>query len=201
MLEALAAAQNDAATKLQTAEFVLPVTDGLRQLASNASIGAPANVLAKMQQLAARVADDSNLTLDPELDTYYLQNVVADLLPRLTSDASGELQIVTSEAPSGATSLSELKVRFLVLDGLIGSSIGEINDNLKAAYRGNADEQLQRAVNSNFAALFSAIDAYVAKRRAGILHGSLTDNVAFVPEYKIVVELGRQSLDSGAIPA
>ena len=64
MLEALAAAQNDAATKLQTAEFVQPVTDGLRQLASNASIGAPANVLAKMQQLAARVADDSNLTLD-----------------------------------------------------------------------------------------------------------------------------------------
>src|SRR4029077_3199836 len=83
---------------------------------------------------------------------------------------------------------NELKVRFLVLDGLIGSTIGEINDNLIAAYRGNADEQLQRAVDPNFAALFSAIDAYVAKRRAGILHGSLTDNVAFVPEYKTVVD-------------
>ena len=187
MLEALAAAQNDAATKLQTAEFVQPVTDGLRQLASNASIAAPANVLAKMQQLAARVADNSNLTLDTDLDTYYIQNIIADLLPKLLGRL-GELQIVTGEASSGATSLNELKVRFLVLDGQIGAAIGEINDNLIAAYRGNADEQLERAVGSNFAALFSAIDAYIAKRRAGILHGSLTDNVAFVAEYKTVMD-------------
>lgn len=189
MLEALAAAQNDAATKLQTAEFVQDVADGFRPLAGNASLGSPAdavNLLAKMQRLAARVADDSNLTLDPELDTYYVQNVIADLLPKFLGRL-GEMQIATGEAAGGATSLNEARVRFLVLDGLIGSTMGEIKNNLMAAYRGNADESLQQVVDSNFAALFSATDAYLAERRAGNLHGntSLTDSAA---EYKAVLD-------------
>src|SRR5262245_5447015 len=39
--------------------------------------------LAKAQQLAARVGDDSNLALDPDLDSYYVQTIVVHKLPML----------------------------------------------------------------------------------------------------------------------
>jgi hypothetical protein len=33
--------------------------------------------------LAARIGDDSNLTLDPDLDTYYVQDIAVGKLPTL----------------------------------------------------------------------------------------------------------------------
>jgi signal transduction histidine kinase len=191
MLEAFAPAHNKAAAKLQTAELLEAAADGLGHLATNAPVGAPVDavdVLAKVERLAVRVADDSNLTLDPDLETYYLQNIIADLLPKFLGRL-GEMQIATSEAPGGATSLDEPKVRLLVTDGLISSTIGEIKDDLLAAYRGKADESLQQAVDPSFAALFSATDAYLTGRRAGVLDGGAArlDKAAFVPEYKAVL--------------
>jgi signal transduction histidine kinase len=95
------------------------------------------------------------------------------------------VQIATGEAARRATSLRESGVRFLVLDGRIGATIGEIKDNLSAAYRGNADESVRAAVDSSFAALFSATDAYLTGRRAGVLDGAARfDDAAIVPEYK-----------------
>jgi signal transduction histidine kinase len=188
LLEALA--PNDAAPKLQTAELVQAVTDGLRQLSANAPASAPADaahVFGTVQRLAVRIADDSNLTLDPDLDTYYLQNIIADLLPRFLGHL-GEMQIAAGEAADGPTSLNERKVRFLVFDARIGSTIGEIKDNLTAAYRGNADAGFQQAVDTKFAAVFAATDAYLADRRAGILDGvARLDNTSIVPGYKAVL--------------
>jgi signal transduction histidine kinase len=113
-----------------------------------------------------RIGDDSNLTLDTDLDTYYMQNIIVDQLPKLLGFV-GELQLVTREATGGAISSNESKVHILVLDGLIGSTTGEIKDNLTAAYRGNADESLKQAVDSTYASLFSATDAYLAGPKAG----------------------------------
>ena len=38
--------------------------------------------LPRFQALESRVGDDSNLTLDPDLDTYYLQDIVVTKVPR-----------------------------------------------------------------------------------------------------------------------
>src|SRR5262249_5815182 len=73
---------------------------------------------------------------------------------------------------STATTLSEDKIRLLVLDGLVKSTTDEIKNNLKAAYRGRADDSLKGAVDSTFSALFSAVEAYLAVRRANILDGA-----------------------------
>lgn len=189
ILEALAPARNKAAAKLQTAALVAAAADGIGQLATNAAAGAAVDavdVLAKLERLTVRIADDSNLTLDPDLDTYYLQNIIADLLPKFLARL-GEMQLAAGEAPGGAASSDESKVRFLVLDGRITSTIGEIKDNLSAAYRGNTDESLQQAADSSFAALFSAADAYLAERRATDGGAARLDQAAFVPEYKAVL--------------
>jgi signal transduction histidine kinase len=191
MLEALTTAQSDASPALRTGEFVQAVSGALPGLGSNSPVGDSANaidLLAKMQQLASRIGDDSNLTLDTDLDTYYLQNILVDQLPKLLGRL-GELRLVTDEAVSAAIPSNETKAHVLVLDGLIESTTGEIKNNLAAAYRGNADESLKRAVDSTYAALFSTTDAYLAGLKAsGVESGATeTNKAARGREYETVV--------------
>jgi methyl-accepting chemotaxis protein len=79
--EALAAAQAAAAPALQTAEPTQALLSALNRLENSPTNSEAIDALAKMQQLAMRIGDDSNLTLDTDLDTYYLQNILVDQVP------------------------------------------------------------------------------------------------------------------------
>ena len=190
VLEALTTAQSEAASALRTSEFVHDLS-GAFSRGSNSSVGDSAgaiDLLARMQQLASRIGDDSNLTLDTDLDTYYLQNILVDQLPKLLGRL-GELRIMTSEA-AGVTTPNETKAHVLVLEGLIGSAIGEIQNNLAAAYRGNIDESLKRAVDSTYAILFLSTDTYLAGLKASSVDGgpAETKNAALGRDYEAVAD-------------
>src|SRR5215470_4659593 len=117
LVEMLTTAQSDAAVALHTREVAQEVSSTLSRLDSNSLGGDSANaigVLAKMQQLAARIGDDSNLTLDTDLDTYYLQNILVEQLPKLLGRL-GELRMLTSEAAGVATPSNETNAHVLVL--------------------------------------------------------------------------------------
>ena len=190
MLETLAAAQTDAAPALQTAEFEQALSGALRLLGQHSFAGDSnaIDVLAKIQQLALRIGDDSNLTLDTDLDTYYIQKILVDQLPKLL-DLVGEQRLITREVTGVATSTNESKVHILLLAGLIDFTAGEIKHDLTSAFRGNADESLKRAVDSTYASLFSAIDAYLAASKAGGSDGgpSEANNAALWRLYETVV--------------
>ena len=201
-LERLATTQAEAAAALQVGLFVEALSSLLIHLGSTSPVGNSVNdALAKMQELAARAGDSSNLTLDTDLDTYYVQNIVVDQLPKLLGRL-GELQIVRVHTSTEATS-SDSKVRSLVLEGLIKSTTDEIKNNLTAAYRGSADDTLKRAVDSRFSALFSDVDAYLVGRRADILNGDAaqTDKLTLSQNWETVLELCKQCLGSVASPA
>jgi len=192
VVKALTTAQSEAASALRTSEFVQDLSGALSRLGSSPPEGDSADaidLLAKMQQLASRIGDDSNLTLDTDLDTYYLQNILVDQLPKLLGRV-GELRVVTSEAASEAIPSNETKAHVLVLEGLIGSAIGEIKNNLAAAYRGNTDESLKRAVDSTYAILFLSTDTYLAGLKASSVDGgpAETKNAALGRDYEAVAD-------------
>ncbi len=85
--------------------------------------------------------------------------------------------------------------RFLVLEGLIKSTIEEIDNNLTAAYRGDADETLRQAVGSSYSALFSAVDTYLVDRRMTILDETPTraNNLDFQHSWKAVLDSSNQA--------
>jgi signal transduction histidine kinase len=167
MLGALAAAQSSAGPALQTGEFVQALSSALRRLGPSSTPDAKTmDAIAKTQQLIMRIGDDSNLTLDTDLDSYYVQNILVDQIPKLLG-LVGELRLATRENAGTAASSNENKAHILVLDGLIGSSMSEIKDDLSAAYRGNADGSLKEVVDSTYASLFSAVDAYRAASKTG----------------------------------
>jgi signal transduction histidine kinase len=172
-LKALATTQAKVAASLQIGAFVDGLSNALSDLGSNSPAGdssTAVDALAKMQQVAARAGDSSNLALDTDLDTYYVQNIVVDQLPKLLGRL-GELQVLAGLASATVNFSSENKARFLVLDALIKSSSDEIKHELLAAYRGSPDDKLKQAVEPTYADLFSAVDAYLAGRRASFLDG------------------------------
>jgi methyl-accepting chemotaxis protein len=134
-LDTLATTRAEPAATLQVGAIVEALSDSLTHVPPTSQVHQTANAvdaLAKMQQLAARAGDSSNLTLDTDLDTYYVQNIIVDQLPKLLGRL-GELQLVPAQASGSAISPGENKVRFLVLDGLVKSTTDEIKNNLTAA--------------------------------------------------------------------
>jgi signal transduction histidine kinase len=166
ILKKLAAAQSDAGKSLQTGEFARSLAEALRllwssDLDSGASYALALDVLATARQLATRVADDSNLALDPDLDSYYVQDLVAKKLPAFLRQL-GEVRILSREAAAAQTPSSEQKVRFQILEGLLRSIEDELKDNLAAAYRGNPDGSLKQAIDDAFATMMSNTNAYLS---------------------------------------
>ena len=136
---ALASAETDAAGKLQTAELNQQLVAALRQLPA----GEPERgrtdarllvALAAAQRLASRVGDDSNLTLDPDLDTYYLQNVVVKGLPAILGLLGESRSLITVPATTIAAS-DDRRIRLLVLDGLIYAALDALHADLDAGSR------------------------------------------------------------------
>ena len=157
---------HDAGVQLQTGELAEAFTSALRALWSHdhgpAEYGGlMLDVLVKGQALASRIGDDSNLALDPDLDTYYLQNIVVRRLPTLLARLA-ELQeyFATSVTAKEASPVRDARLSALV--GLVRSTATELKESLEAAYRGNADGHLRPTLEAKFAVLISSIQSYLA---------------------------------------
>lgn len=165
ILKSLTAAEAGATGKMQTAELAEALSATLRELWSGTDGTRSINeivpdALAKARSLASRIGDDSNLALDPDLDSYYAQNIVVNRLPAFLAQL-GEVQTLLQAAPGGAGSAREPEIRFRVLDGLLHSAMDEVKSDIAAAYRGNPDGSLKQAVDSSLAAMITNASAYL----------------------------------------
>jgi PAS domain S-box-containing protein len=163
VLKSLEAAENDAAGTLQTATLEQSLAATLRKLWSEDGEGKEqgalvGNALAKARDLASRIGDDSNLALDPDLDTYYLQDTVVRQMPRLLGQI-GETQTLL-RSPSDPSLASNDKARLLALEAMTRSTTEEIERNLASAYRGNTDGNLRQTIEGDVAKMLSSITAY-----------------------------------------
>lgn len=165
----LSAAAAETKGAFQTAELSQPLEDALRDLAARTAEGAETgdmalDALARARRLLARIGDDSNLTFDPSIDSYHLQDIVVIKLPAWLGRLA-ELRILANER----SPISELqrKVHLSVLEGLVLSGVDEIETDLAAAYRGNPGGALRNAVDGGFAAMTSAARAYVTGLNPG----------------------------------
>ena len=160
-LKSLDAAEQDAAGTLQTAALDQSLETTLRKLWSKGAEGDRSalivEALAKARDLATRIGDDSNLALDPDLDSYYLQDTVVRQMPRLLGQI-GEIE-TSLEAP--AANPNDEKARVLALGAITRSTTDEIERNLTSAYRGNPDGQLRQTIESDVSEMLATISSYL----------------------------------------
>jgi len=167
VLNALASAEATAGGAMHTAEMESVLAAGLADLWSTkeerTSDDLSYDVLAEARSLATRIGDDSNLTLDPELDTYYLRDVIVTRLPILLGQL-GELRTLLRQTDSADSPSRAHGARALVADGLLRSTMDEIRRSLLTAYHGNAG--LEQAVDAAFTAMLSATTSYLDSLKA-----------------------------------
>jgi signal transduction histidine kinase len=118
------------------------------------------DTLTAARNLASRIGDDSNLSLDPDLDSYYVQDIVVAKMPALLGQI-GELQSQFKMSASNRSASETLAVRALVLEGMIKSTLDGIEGDLQASYRGAAGAHLRQALDANLDAMVTNWNAYL----------------------------------------
>jgi methyl-accepting chemotaxis protein len=74
------------------------------------------DTLDKARQLMTRIADESKLSLDPDIDTYYLQDLIARKLPAFLRQV-GEVQIAYLEGATAQRASASQRARFPIHAG------------------------------------------------------------------------------------
>jgi len=166
LLATLAEADGRAANRLQTTALAQDWGVLLRKFwASGEDVSKRSSlateILSKGQELITRISDDSNLTLDPDLDTYYLHSIVMIKLPAFMTRLA-ELQNYFEAGVRARETADMMEARLSMLTGLLRATSDEIDHNLQAAHRGNLDASLMRNVGPKFAALKSSLQSYLA---------------------------------------
>jgi signal transduction histidine kinase len=163
-LNALAAAEADAAKALQTAEPEQSLLNTLKAFWSRESTRATVDpflvdALDLTRDLVSRIRDDSKLAIDPDLESYHLQSILVRELPAVMVQLGEMHTLFRTAAAIGALS-SERQARFVILDGLLRSTAAAANDDLAAALRGHAGGTLKAAVEPDIAAMIKAAGLY-----------------------------------------
>ena len=190
-VQALADAETAMGGALQTAGHARAVAVALRELgpgdAGNGRIGPSVlDALSKAQALAARIGDDTNLALDPDLDTYYVQSIVVRKLPTILGRIS-EVQELFETSVEGSPPSPARVARLPILASLLRSTAGEVRADIEAAYRGNADGGLKRAVDAEIATMLTSLDSYLEAVSVSTLGVDARDAVAYDRLHETVV--------------
>jgi methyl-accepting chemotaxis protein WspA len=196
-----------------TAQWVA-LRDSTRVLLDN-SVGRPAaesfalhtKVIEDTIALITHVGDTSNLTLDPDLDSYYLMNIIVFQGPELSEALAQARGLGSSLAAAGKATpehlarMNELSILMRYLRGRVDDSFSKALqfDSVRAHLEGNAlatreavrdaDDQVSRLIASRgagvdsgayFASLNKNVESIFSteERLAGLLEGLLTARIA-----------------------
>ncbi|WP_371928808.1 methyl-accepting chemotaxis protein [Methylomonas aurea] len=125
----------------------------IAQLTAQASLAKHNEVIEKVTDLMVQVSDQSNLTLDPEVASYYLMNLVTIRLPELMDHVSEHMANAAAVARAGGAMDQQAKIQMAVLDQHIAERLGETEHDLLVA--STADSELKTGLSGKQDTLFS----------------------------------------------
>jgi len=147
---------------LGTKQLATSLREGLQQLASGGGTASERDVLivtvlSRAQALATEVGDASNLALDPDLDSYYLQDTAVRQIPQLLGQI-GTAQVQARASSDGFT--NEEAARLLTLAGMAQATVEQIGKNLQSAYRASYNGQLRGDIEPRMTGMLSSAASY-----------------------------------------
>jgi methyl-accepting chemotaxis protein len=99
--------------------------------------------LSQLQGAISEVGDRSNLTLDPDVDTYYLMDVATVKVPNLIKVMS-DIHAVALAAATANALTNEQRIQLFVLKGQFEDTLGGIATERDKAFAGTTDSNLQK---------------------------------------------------------
>jgi signal transduction histidine kinase len=124
------------------------------------------------RNLLARIGDQSNLILDPDLDSYYSMSLVLLRFPELT-EVLVTLGDNVRAAGRGEHMDNDQRSELLVIEGRLTSVIKGIQDDLAAGYRGNPDGSLAQALDPGYLELSDGLEKLTQRLRETVVSGTV----------------------------
>ena len=127
--------------------------------------------LMRGNELVTRIGNQSNLILDPDLDSYYTMSLIVLRYPELLqlSQAIGEHLETAAGRTAGSASL--LRTQYLVLEGKLDAAAQAIGQDHAEAFAAGRPALAER-LRPRLVALQQSIDGYRASARALIEQGA-----------------------------
>jgi methyl-accepting chemotaxis protein len=117
------------------------------------------SIVAELRNLIVYVGNESNLILDPDLDTYYLMDFTLLKHPSI-SDLVYQLETLTQKIAGAKSITADEKTQLVVLSGLITSDLGNSRIDINTAYENTKDpEGLKKALEQATVAHQNAVKA------------------------------------------
>ncbi len=190
ILELLDSAEAASGDRLHTKALEQSLATTLRRLWSGeiqgeAQLNLVAEALDKSSDLIRRIGDDFNLTLDPDLDTYYLQDTLVRQMPGLLARL-GELRSAASSYDS--ETVRDNKSSLIALTAMAQSTTEEIAKNSASAYRGNPNGTLRRSTEPLIAVALSSVAAYLGTLDDSLAETGSLDRAALEPLWQSAAE-------------
>ncbi len=114
-------------------------------------------LIGKMLSLMTQVADASNLTLDPDLDSYYLGDALVNRLPAMSEEIGQARALGAAAAARGEASVDE-RVRLAVLQNGLRESLAAVEHGIKMAGSGNP--ALQKKISGDIERIQSSVNTF-----------------------------------------
>ncbi len=171
--EAIEAAESRWGEGMASREPSQALSTALRQLAALRA-GPPPEAVATRQReafdrtraLITRVGNQSNLILDPDLDSYYTMSVVLlrypellDVVSQITTQLSASDDLPRSPGNDGRT-------RYLMLEGRLTAVAQGIESDYREAFAASADEGLRTALQPTLTEVIASVERFRAISRA-----------------------------------
>jgi hypothetical protein len=194
VLNALAAAEQHAGRMMQTAELQRSLATTLHALWSSDPARTPTDSFALdalnvTRELAFRIGEDSNLALDPNPQSYYLQHTIVVKLPAIMSQLGEEQTLLGAGASAGKFS-SERRGRLLIVDGLLRSTTAELRRDIEATYRMDVSGSLKRRLDADVNEMARNVGLYFNAADEQLTDGDArdVDLAVLAPLYLAAVE-------------
>jgi methyl-accepting chemotaxis protein len=138
---------------------------------------------ANLRSLIGRIGDKSNLILDPDLDSFYVMDLVVVKLPDLTDRLRDMTRISRTVWQDGKIDSSE-QVDFFVALGGLKSLLDGIDGDIASAYSGNADGSLKANLDPSYLALKQSMAGLVDQVGKGAIdEATASKDLAVLQQY------------------
>lgn len=121
-------------------------------------------VIAAARALLTKIADGSNLTLDPDLDSYYVMDVISTKLPEFIDRLGVLLALARSGAVATAISDDE-KAELMVQLGQLTAASAGAKASLDSAIKGNTDGRVDQKLGSVSETFNRAAEQFAAEMK------------------------------------
>ena len=164
----LAELESHTGAGMDSADMARILGEQSRKLLAAAPGQSGSDTLAALRNLVGRIGDQSNLILDPDLDSFYVMDAVVVKMPDLVDRLAALADFGVAIAGKGALSADD-RTDYLLAKGGLDTTLEGLEGSVSSGYRGNADGSLKATLDGRYQSAKKAWTRFESELNAAVI--------------------------------